>query len=75
MNILILVNIRVYAIFRRLRDWLIAEERWNVAMEISTKCGLDSAGVWSTWGLSCLRVSDYRNARTSLPSVSRSVVL
>ena len=46
-----------------MRDWLIGEERWSVAMEISTKCGLDPTGVWSAWGLSCLKISDYRNAR------------
>ena len=42
---------------------MIQEEQWSVAMEISTKCGLDPSGVWFGWGMVCLQVGDFTAAR------------
>ena len=51
-------------VFRRLRDKLIGEERLPLAMEVSTKCGLDTLGVWAAWGTACLHVGNFQKART-----------
>ncbi|GFU59897.1 zinc finger FYVE domain-containing protein 26 [Nephila pilipes] len=48
---------------RKLRDRLLEEERMNLALEISTKFNLDKTGVWSTWGLFCLKAGDWPTAR------------
>ena len=48
---------------RRLRDMLIEDERLHLAMDMTTKCGLDPAGVWAAWGFSCLKMADYVGAR------------
>ncbi|KAL3872697.1 hypothetical protein ACJMK2_035906 [Sinanodonta woodiana] len=47
----------------RLRDKLIEDERLSLAMEVSTKCGLDPNGVWVAWGMSCLQSGDFPGAR------------
>ncbi len=48
---------------RRFRNRLLEEERHDLAMNISTKCGLDSQTVWASWGLSELRRGNYKEAR------------
>ncbi|GBM82852.1 Zinc finger FYVE domain-containing protein 26 [Araneus ventricosus] len=48
---------------RKLRDKLLEEERMYLALEISTKFNLDKTGVWSTWGLFCLKAGDWTTAR------------
>ncbi|BFZ12118.1 hypothetical protein BsWGS_15157 [Bradybaena similaris] len=48
---------------RRLRDKLIADERLSLAMEVSTKCGIDPSGVWSALGFACLHLGDFIAAR------------
>ncbi|XP_066995944.2 uncharacterized protein Sptz [Anabrus simplex] len=48
---------------RRLRDRLVEEEMWTVAMEVSTKSGLDRAGVWAAWGKACLQAGCWEEAR------------
>ncbi|XP_076098495.1 uncharacterized protein LOC143068375 isoform X2 [Mytilus galloprovincialis] len=50
-------------IVRRLRDSLIKDERLELAVEVSTKCGLDPAGVWAEWGMNCLQSGDLQAAR------------
>ncbi|GIY07381.1 zinc finger FYVE domain-containing protein 26 [Caerostris darwini] len=50
-------------IVRKLRDRLLEEERMQLALEISTKFNLEKNGVWSTWGLFCLRAGDWSTAR------------
>ena len=49
--------------YRRLRDMLIMNERLSLAVEVSTKCGLDPAGVWAAWGMNCLQSGDFMSAR------------
>lgn len=48
---------------RRMRDKLIQVERLHLAVEVSTKCGLDPAGVWAAWGMNCLINGDFPQAR------------
>lgn len=50
-------------ICRRMRDKLIQVERLHLAVEVSTKCGLDPAGVWAAWGMNCLINGDFPQAR------------
>ncbi|XP_062609221.1 zinc finger FYVE domain-containing protein 26-like [Saccostrea cucullata] len=47
----------------RMRDKLIQVERLHLAVEVSTKCGLDPAGVWAAWGMNCLLDGDFPSAR------------
>lgn len=49
--------------FRRLRDFLTEKEQWLLALDLSTKSGLDTQGVWAAWGKACLRVGYYEGAR------------
>ncbi|PNF30079.1 hypothetical protein B7P43_G04236 [Cryptotermes secundus] len=48
---------------RHLRDRLVEEELWMLAMEVSTKSGLDRNGVWAAWGKACLRAGCWDEAR------------
>ena len=48
---------------RRIRNRLLEEERHELAMNLSTKCGLDTQTVWASWGLLELRRGNYREAR------------
>ena len=59
-------KVLLYFFYRQLRDKFLSEERWQLAMEVSTKCGIDPSGVWLAWGKSCLRMGDYISAREKL---------
>jgi len=48
---------------RRIRNRLLEEERHELAMNFSTKCGLDTQSVWASWGLIELRRGNYKEAR------------
>ncbi|XP_049845454.1 zinc finger FYVE domain-containing protein 26 isoform X2 [Schistocerca gregaria] len=48
---------------RALRNHLLAEELWPLALEVSTKCGLDCTGVWAAWGKASLRAGFWNDAR------------
>lgn len=48
---------------RRLRDLLTEKEQWILALDVSTKSGLDTQGVWAAWGKACLKVGYYDRAR------------
>lgn len=49
---------------RRVRDRLIKDDRFGLAMEVSTKCQLDTGAVWSAWGMACLRSGDFTEAKS-----------
>ncbi|XP_034940006.1 uncharacterized protein Sptz [Chelonus insularis] len=49
--------------FRRLRDLLTEKEQWRLALDVSTKSGLQTQGVWAAWGKACLKVGYYESAR------------
>uniref|UniRef100_A0A8C4WVC4 Zinc finger FYVE domain-containing protein 26 n=1 Tax=Eptatretus burgeri TaxID=7764 RepID=A0A8C4WVC4_EPTBU len=46
----------------RLRDRLIEDEHYQLAVEVSTKSGLDRGGVWSAWGMACLKAGLFTEA-------------
>ncbi|XP_011866537.1 PREDICTED: uncharacterized protein LOC105561295 isoform X2 [Vollenhovia emeryi] len=48
---------------RKLRDLLTEKERWTLALDVSTKAGLDTQGVWAAWGKACLKVGHIEQAR------------
>ncbi|KAL5010744.1 hypothetical protein ScPMuIL_013049 [Solemya velum] len=48
---------------KRLRDQLIRNEQLPLAVEVSTKCGLDPSGVWGIWGMTYLQCGDFQGAR------------
>lgn len=50
-------------VFRKLRDQLTEKEQWTLALDVSTKSGLETQGVWAAWGKSCLRVGYFERAR------------
>ena len=48
---------------RRVRDRLIQVDQFDLAMEVSTKCQLDTGVVWCAWGVACLRCGELDRAR------------
>lgn len=50
-------------IIRRVRDRLIADDRYELAMEVSTKCQLDTNTVWTAWGMGCIKAGEFAIAR------------
>lgn len=48
---------------RKLRDLLTEKEQWTLALDVSTKAGLDTQGVWAAWGKACLKVGHLDQAR------------
>ncbi|XP_072390542.1 zinc finger FYVE domain-containing protein 26 homolog isoform X1 [Diabrotica undecimpunctata] len=51
------------SILRRLIDRLLQREQWNLALEVSTKAGIDNTGVFAVWGKSCLKAGSLQLAR------------
>ncbi|KAG5879116.1 hypothetical protein JTB14_031663 [Gonioctena quinquepunctata] len=51
------------SVLRRLRDRLLEREQWNLALEVSTKAGLDNTGVFAVWGKSCIKAGSLSLAR------------
>ncbi|KAM4013795.1 zinc finger FYVE domain-containing protein 26 isoform 2-T2 [Anomaloglossus baeobatrachus] len=47
----------------RLRNRLLESEYYNLAIEVSTKTGLDPSGVWHAWGMACLKSDNLPGAR------------
>uniref|UniRef100_A0A7N0VLB1 ZFYVE26-like TPR repeats domain-containing protein n=1 Tax=Kalanchoe fedtschenkoi TaxID=63787 RepID=A0A7N0VLB1_KALFE len=47
----------------RLRDRLIVEERYSMAVYTSKKCKIDSFPVWNAWGHALIRMEHYAQAR------------
>ncbi|XP_060519103.1 zinc finger FYVE domain-containing protein 26 homolog [Cylas formicarius] len=48
---------------RKLRDKLLEKEQWNLALEVSTKAGLETTGVFVAWGKSCMKAGSLLLAR------------
>ncbi|XP_014486150.1 PREDICTED: uncharacterized protein LOC106750354 isoform X2 [Dinoponera quadriceps] len=48
---------------RKLRDLLTEKEQWTLALDVSTKAGLDTQGVWAAWGKACLKVGHFEQAK------------
>lgn len=47
----------------RLRNQLLEAEHYQLAVEVSTKSGLDPGGVWQAWGMACLKAGHLSGAR------------
>ncbi|XP_066536111.1 zinc finger FYVE domain-containing protein 26 [Hoplias malabaricus] len=50
----------------RLRNQLLEAEYYQLAVEVSTKSGLDPSGVWHAWGMACLKAGCLGAAREKL---------
>ncbi|XP_034238268.1 uncharacterized protein LOC117643458 isoform X2 [Thrips palmi] len=48
---------------RRLQSQLLEAELWDLALEVSTKSGMERIGVWTAWGKGCLRAGRWKEAR------------
>ena len=59
---------------RRLRDKLIENESLFLAMEVTTKCGLDPGAVWGAWGLAYLQVGKFKEARQTFSKLLKVCV-
>lgn len=57
---------QVSGFFRRVRDQLIQQERYALAIDISTKSGLDPSNVWLSWGRCLLKVGKFTEAHDKL---------
>eukprot|EP01087_Luapelamoeba_hula_P024804 TRINITY_DN9571_c0_g1_i1.p1 TRINITY_DN9571_c0_g1~~TRINITY_DN9571_c0_g1_i1.p1 ORF type:complete len:900 (+),score=149.53 TRINITY_DN9571_c0_g1_i1:278-2701(+) len=51
---------------RLLRDKLIAEDRMKLAIDVSTKCGIESEPAWAAWGMALLEMGRYNDAKEKL---------
>ena len=51
--------------WRKLRDRLIEIELWSLALDVSTKAGLDAGSVWAAWGLVCLKAGNFQGNYSS----------
>ncbi|XP_076057498.1 zinc finger FYVE-type containing 26 spastizin [Oratosquilla oratoria] len=58
-----------FTFFRRIRDALVREQQWNLALTVSTKRGFETQSVLSSWGLTCLKAGDFTGARERLSRV------
>ncbi|KAI4468931.1 zinc finger fyve domain-containing protein 26 [Holotrichia oblita] len=57
-------NVHIDAnVLRHVRDKLLELEQWHLALEVSTKAGLDTAGVFAKWGKSYLKAGNLQMAR------------
>ncbi len=59
---------------RRFRNRLLEEERHELAMNLSTKCGLDSQTVWAAWGLAELKRGNFKEARNKFEKCLKPVL-
>uniref|UniRef100_A0A1B0DKZ2 CUB domain-containing protein n=1 Tax=Phlebotomus papatasi TaxID=29031 RepID=A0A1B0DKZ2_PHLPP len=51
---------------RKLKDNLLSAGIWQLALDISVKCGFAIAGVMQAWGIDCLRQGQYALAREKM---------
>lgn len=47
----------------RLRDNLVEEERFDLALTVATTCGIDTSSVWAAWGMAGLKMRNWTAAR------------
>jgi hypothetical protein len=72
-NIPSLNDLRNQETTRRLRNRLLEEERHDLAMNLSTKCGLDTQTVWASWGLIELKRGNFKDARAKFEKCLKNV--
>ncbi|XP_056616274.1 zinc finger FYVE domain-containing protein 26 isoform X2 [Triplophysa dalaica] len=56
-------DIQETAAVTRLRNQLLEAEYYQLAVEVSTKSGLDPSGVWQAWGMASLKAGNLKSAR------------
>ncbi|TRY86807.1 hypothetical protein DNTS_020528 [Danionella cerebrum] len=56
-------DIQEIAAVTRLRNQLLEGEYYQLAVEVSTKSGLDPNGVWQAWGMATLKAGNLTGAR------------
>lgn len=56
-------DIQETAAVTRLRNQLLESEYYQLAVEVSTKSGLDPSGVWQAWGMASLKAGNLKSAR------------
>lgn len=44
---------------RRIRDGLVAEDRYTLALDVSTKCKMECASVWADWARALVGMGQY----------------
>lgn len=58
----------------RLRNQLLEAEHYQLAVEVSTKSGLDPGGVWQAWGMALLKAGNLSGAREMFPRCLKAPV-
>ncbi|UJR25727.1 hypothetical protein I4U23_007079 [Adineta vaga] len=48
---------------RKIRNQLVDDERYQLAMDISTRCNLDTQSIWFRWGMAYLHIGQFGEAR------------
>eukprot|EP01088_Endostelium_zonatum_P017284 TRINITY_DN5017_c0_g1_i1.p1 TRINITY_DN5017_c0_g1~~TRINITY_DN5017_c0_g1_i1.p1 ORF type:complete len:2070 (+),score=517.04 TRINITY_DN5017_c0_g1_i1:625-6210(+) len=48
---------------RLLRDRLISQDMMKMAIDLATKCNIESEPVWAVWGISLLKIGRYNDAK------------
>lgn len=48
---------------RQLRDQLLSEDQMELALNVATRCQIESEPVWTQWGLALLSMGKYTAAR------------
>ncbi|CAF0855042.1 unnamed protein product [Adineta ricciae] len=48
---------------RKIRNQLLDDERYQLAMDISTRCNLDTQTIWFRWGMAYLHIGQFGEAR------------
>jgi len=51
---------------RSLRDGLLRTDHKRLALQVATKCGIESEPVWAAWGLELLQLGQFAQARQRL---------
>lgn len=55
---------------RTLRDNLVVQEKWSLAIDISLKCGLQIQGVMAAWGMVLIKAGCFK---TGTPRLLRPI--
>lgn len=50
---------------RTLRDNLVVQEKWSLAIDISLKCGLQIQGVMAAWGMVLIKAGCFKTGKAS----------
>ncbi|XP_065220499.1 zinc finger FYVE domain-containing protein 26 isoform X2 [Planococcus citri] len=51
---------------KKVRDTLLEKQKWELALEISTKIGVECHSIWYLWGLTLIKSGEYAAARNKI---------